>query len=533
MQVSRTLDLKKLPFSRAGSRFLIMEKTGEDCGLYVSISSSSVSMFGGSGDPHEVLKIELMKDGADVPYTVIPTPYGVELNNEFGYVRFAIDKYNLLIEAHGLQVHFSAKKGGAFLCDSIKMTVDGALIPIKGVKMTFVQTVGTQVLNAPWDTNIRGSSNPDLYLYPDDTGTIKCAIVDQSTSEEEYFPDISVDKCIEETEKDFEKFYAGLKLLPAVFGDSFEYAYAIWTGLQPMPDKNAAYCTNIISPIQYIYHEQAVVSLACKDVDFALAAICNFRPYLLKSGAVAGSNGANGPIYECDIPLLGLAAYNISNEALKAASPELLNKAYDMLAGRAKWWAANRTDANGHYMYAFRSESGHPADICFDAGEPVITPDLSAYMVLLFAALEKFAAAIGNTESAAKWQAKAEEQLAVLKSLWNGSEFIAQTVGGATVKCGLLAKRPVILGALMPSDIASVFCPTPECDDVIEACLLIKGLYDLGHKKYAADAAQKIINDFITKGNANSFAVGDIYDGAYYSAITCAALLYLGTALDI
>ena len=35
----KELDLRKQPFARAGSRFLIMEKPGEDGGLYVSIAS--------------------------------------------------------------------------------------------------------------------------------------------------------------------------------------------------------------------------------------------------------------------------------------------------------------------------------------------------------------------------------------------------------------------------------------------------------------------------------------------------------------
>lgn len=532
MQTDKILDLQTLPFSRAGSRFLMLTTQGEDGGLYISISSASVSMFGGSGDPHEILKVEVMKGGQSLPFDIAATPSCLEVKNSEGYVRFAVDGYFLLVEGHGLTVHFSAKKGGAFLADSIKMTVDGALIPIKGVKMTFSQITGTQELIAPWDSKIRGSANPDLYLYPDEKGIVKFAIIDQTTSEEEYIPGKTVDECAAEAQAEFDAFCAQLLPLPAIETDAaFTLAYALWTGLQPTSEGVQAYCTNKVTPIRFLYHEQAVAALAFAAPEAVLRTICLFRPYQLKSGAVAGSHVTGLPIYEAAVPMLGLAAaHAVELSGFDTVDRSILQKAYDMLSGRANWWIQNRSDGNGNFFYAFRGESGIPSDSCFDAGEPVITPDLSAFMLLLFYALEKMSSQMGDVVTAKKWEAMFQKEQCILSSLWNGDSFHAVTVSGKAIACGTLSSRPFILGKLLPSQIAGSLIDEPECVDEIERCLVAKGLFEAGNKDIAGKMASSAFSKFVDGRSAFCTDRDHITPGANYSPAVCAALIALENA---
>ena len=535
MQTMKELDLRKQPFARAGSRFLIMEKPGEDGGLYVSIASGSLSMFGGSGDPHEVLKIEIMEDGETVPFEYRADPFCLTVKGKKGTVRFAIDGYFLIVEGNGLTVHFSAKKGGAFLSDSIKMTVDGALIPIKGVKMTVIQQTGTQELIAPWDPKLRGSANPDLYLRPDASGNMRCVIVDQTNSEEEYTDELTVDSSAEGARKDFEGFCSRLIRLPERFEElTFTLAYALWSGLQPTMEGVQAYCTNKVTDIGYMYHEQAVAALAFADPVAVLETICLFRTYLLPDGAILGEQRGGRNIYAADVPLLGLAARHAAVlPGIESADRGVVQRAYDILACRADWWIRNRSDGEGRFRYAFRRESGSIDTPCFDTGCAVIAPDLAAYMCLLFSGLAGLAGVIGDAFSERKWQEMAEREIGIVQELWDDRTFTARDAEtGDRLPCGELGLMPAVLGALLPDDIAEELTRSAGCRDLVRTCLIVKGLYEAGRTRAAREAAERIMEYCITSGTALRVKPDTVDPGAYYSPAVCAALLSLGTVLS-
>ena len=534
MQLMKELDLKRQPFGRAGSRFLILEKPGEDSGLYISIAFPSMAMFGGSGDPHEVLKIEVMKNGETVPYEYCSEPFCLTLRSGDGFVRFAIQGYYLFVEGQGLTVHLSGKKGGAFLSDSIKMTVDGALIPIKGVKMTAVQRKGTQKLVAPWDPKMRGSSNPDLYLMPDGSGALSAVIIDQSHSEEEYLEGRSFDDCVSEAREEFEAFYRKIVKLPEDEDRlSQTLAYSLWTGLQPTADGVPAYCTNKVTSIAYLCHEQAVAALAFSDPAAVLETICLLKPYLLPSGAILGEQKAGRNVYVPDIPLLGLAAFRaVTLEGFASVPQDVLQQAFDILACRADWWIENRSDGDGRFRYAYRRESGYVNAPCFDAGEPVITPDLAAYMCLLFSALSRMSSRMGDPVSSARWQKMADRELQIVRELWNGKEFSALTEENGRYPCGDLGIMPAVLGPLLPREMAEVLAENVDRSDLVRTCLVIRGLYEAGVTGMTAETAREIIADCRETGTALRAKTDQIEPGACYSPAACAAVLSLGSMLS-
>ena len=531
MHIMKELDLQKQPFARAGSRFLIFEKPGEDGGLFVSIASASLSMFGGSGDPLEVLKIEIMEEGETVPFEYCADPFCLTVKGKKGTARFAIDGYYMVVEGHGLTVHFSAKKGGAFLSDSIKMTVDGALIPIKGVKMTVIQEKGSQELIAPWDPKLRGSANPDLYLRPDESGDLKSVIIDQSHSEEEYVRELTVDGCAAEAKENYESF--AKKLIPLPQGNEelfFALSYSLWSGLQPTADGVQLYCTNKVCGIAYLAREQAEAALAFSDPTAVLETLCLLRPYLLPDGGILGEQRAGRNIYVSDVPLLGLAAYHaVSLDGAASVARDVLQRAYDMLVCRAEWWIENRSDGNGRFWYAYRRESGSVLAPCFDAGEPVSTPDLAACMCLLFTALSRMARIMEDGVSAEKWQKLAERELQIIRELWNGREFMAVSESGTEYPCGELGEMPAVLGVLLPQDIARAFRTDFERSDLIRTCLLVKGLYGAGVTEPARKTAEEILKNCSSGKAALRQQTDAIEPGANYSPAACASVLSLGS----
>ena len=530
----KELDLKKQPFARAGSRFLIFEKPGEDGGLFISIASASLSMFGGSGDPHEVLKIEIMEDGETVPFEYCADPFCLTVKGKKGIVRFAIDGYYMVVEGHGLTVHFSAKKGGAFLSDSIKMTVDGALIPIKGVKMTVIQLAGSQELIAPWDPKLRGSANPDLYLRPDESGDLKSVIIDQSHSEEEYTRELTVEGCAAEAQKDYEVYSDRLIHLPPGNEELFfTLSYSLWSGLQPTTDGVQLYCTNKVSGIAYLAREQAEAALAFADPTAALETICLMRPYLLPNGGILGEQRSGRNIYVSDVPLLGLAAYHaVSLDGAASVAGDILQRAYDMLVRRAEWWIRERSDGNGGFRYAYRRESGSIQAPCFDADEPVITPDLTACMCLLFTALGRMARIMEDGVSAERWQALAERELQILRELWDGRGFTAISESGKKYPCGEFGLMPAVLGGLFPQDFAGAFSKDFDRSDLVRTCLIVKGLYEAGITGLTREIADEILRSCNSGKSALRQQPDMIEPGANYSPAACAAVLSLGSVLS-
>jgi len=88
---------------------------------------------------------------------------------------------------------------------------------------------------------------------------------------------------------------------------------------------------------------------------------------------------------------------------------EFLDEIYEPIVRWNDWWfAKNDVDGNGLCEYQHPFSSGLDDSPLWDAGMPVEAPDLNTYLCLQQEALSKIAAAIGDTQAAADWEARAE-----------------------------------------------------------------------------------------------------------------------------
>jgi putative isomerase len=86
---------------------------------------------------------------------------------------------------------------------------------------------------------------------------------------------------------------------------------------------------------------------------------------------------------------------------------EFLDEIYEPIVRWNDWWfAKNDVDGNGLCEYQHPFSSGLDDSPLWDAGMPVEAPDLNTYLCLQQEALSKIAAAIGDTEAAAEWEAR-------------------------------------------------------------------------------------------------------------------------------
>jgi putative isomerase len=219
---------------------------------------------------------------------------------------------------------------------------------------------------------------------------------------------------------------------------------------------------------------------------------------------------------------------------------------YPKLAAWANWFDKYRVEdgVDGLPHYEHSDESGMEDGSTFRESNNMVTPDLPAYLVLLYEELGEMAQEIGMEPSVKKaWYDKAAAaQKRLIDKLWNGECFVSHKMDGTEIQkdYGILGYLPVVLGNRLPKDILSKLiaglkkenyilteygfdkeklCARDLCDVACNSVrgyiyqpfnlVLISALYDCGEKEFAQNVARRfcdtMVNHFGLSGTLNSF----------------------------
>lgn len=148
---------------------------------------------------------------------------------------------------------------------------------------------------------------------------------------------------------------------------------------------------------------------------------------------------------------------------------EKLEFLYDGFARWVNWFfLARDDDHDGLPQYDNGDEIGFDDCSPFQFHTTLVTPDLSAYLVLLYDGLAAMANALGKPEAAKDWTGRADAltQL-MLDKLWNGERFVAITNHTHEVVAtdSVIYYLPLVLGKRLPQDVI----------DKMTADLLVEG----------------------------------------------------------
>lgn len=100
--------------------------------------------------------------------------------------------------------------------------------------------------------------------------------------------------------------------------------------------------------------------------------------------------------------------------------PDFLAEVYDPLTRWNAWWMNANRAPDGLCLYQHPFSSGLDDSPLWDAGMPVVSPDLNTYLVLQHDSLAAIAEMLGQTEAAARHRAEAVRLLdAMLAHLWD------------------------------------------------------------------------------------------------------------------
>ncbi len=159
-------------------------------------------------------------------------------------------------------------------------------------------------------------------------------------------------------------------------------------------------------------------ALAYRYVDLKLAAdqfrifIDHQRPDGMLPDAVYDEGIIDHLAYPVDAPVTKppLAAWAAWKVYQTTGDLDFLAEIYAPLVRWNEWWFAHADDdRDGIAQYTHPYSSGADDSPLFDAGMPVESPDLSTYLCLHMEALAQIAEALGETDDAARFRARADE----------------------------------------------------------------------------------------------------------------------------
>ncbi len=141
--------------------------------------------------------------------------------------------------------------------------------------------------------------------------------------------------------------------------------------------------------------------------------------------------------------------------ALKSMLPRLtkqqVRQAYAPLAAWTNWWLTHRRMPGQTLPYYLHgNDSGWDNSTMFDAGAPLVAPDLAAFLALQCEVLAEIA---GKASEQRRWREQSRQLIdALLAELWKGDHFVARRLSdGFEVNCdSLVPLMPVLLGQRLP-----------------------------------------------------------------------------------
>ena len=500
------LDLKQIPFGQGYSRHLLFEETdplgyGFRKGYHLALAHVSVSMFTGLAvRPSGMVRLEPFSDGGPLEVTAEASPSLAVLHTEAGEIRFAIDGQALLMRSEGPGLRMTIALGRGETISSL----DGGYVLNLGTARYIIDIrKGSGDVSVQWDLAALHSTDPVLTLTPED-GILDVIFWDSDPTYAKPACAPDVGAAAEKAAAAFAAFRAGLR------GASERNAYVFWLGLMNCHGEDLL-ISGKIGDVKALTRDQLLSALALKRPADVIGRVCSALRLMTPGGLQPAWVDENSLLPEAAPPLWGFA---LERSGIEGTDPAALEECYGLLKKAVGWWRRERCAADGTFFYAYPHESGWKHAPLLPESHPAVFPNLAGWMMLNFRALARLAGALGLAAEAEDWNALAEGQLAVLRSLWDGERFLCRDLyTGAAVPCtDALGLLPLSLGGALPEDIRRALLARTELPDAspLLACLIALGCPALRSSLLEKDPAR-----------------GRALSGAAYDPTVCALLLAL------
>ncbi|MDR1531615.1 MAG: hypothetical protein LBS62_05425 [Clostridiales bacterium] len=454
---NRHFDLTNIPFSRAGA-FISIYENKEDGALYFThCRSESVAI-----KRPNLMKLSFLDEsGAEQPFTYYSDEARLTVKTPEGTAEFTYDGPQVMrARVTGLTLRFVYEPEmheGADIRAADELEVG---LNFMG-KLLFKGITGKFATTAQWNFREVRPFPFVIDLASQAAGPGEMAIHEYYSSGlafESYRP---FEEAVSETLADFEEFQAAYPPVPEIYAETARRcAWVVWMH-QMGPRGSLADTLLYMHKLLLVrgfgwHHSYAAVSMAW-DARRAWRMLLTFFNFQDERGGipdnVSDMNQENW--VSTKPPLFGYAVcYILDNFDTGALTEKDYRTLYDKLARYRGWWFQHHDHAGtGFPSYYHVDESGYDESSLFNAGLPVQSPDLMAYMAVLDEALSKLAERLGRRDEALRWAAESNRTLEFLiNELWDGEQFRSKVVRtGELYKCGSAAQiQPILLGRRLP-----------------------------------------------------------------------------------
>jgi glycogen debranching enzyme len=410
------IDIEQVPFSDRGSRLLVYKEINKSR-LYLKLAERLMgldpTLEAHVHRPPFIRDLELLGPNGNVlDFHIDTSPALLEMSTDVGKFELAFRDATRL--AFGLPDNSTCGIRFKIQADCYLYTnSNGESCPIRYVShMTNGTIIKEQ--NTPED----GANLVEVLVQSNGNSTLQFHVSDKIINDNE-IPLFSVIRSA--AQKRWQAWFARVPTVAEQYQQT--YAYAWWV-----------MATNLVNPLGYLKFEammptktkyiglwlwdSALHTLAYRHIDPELARnqIRIFLEHQLPDGMVPDVVFDEGIVSEINHPikarvtkppLLAWAALKIHEEA---PSITFLREIYEPLKRWNAWWfEQSKDDLKGLAQYNHPYSSGLDDNPLWDAGMPVVSPDLNTYLYIQMNALEKIARKLGLLSEAVEWAKRSKE----------------------------------------------------------------------------------------------------------------------------
>lgn len=466
-----SFDIAEIPFSRRGAWLDLSRVTG------LHTVAEDIHLVTHTGGMHAVFRVTPEVEGRRVDARVRATPAVLSWTHPTGSVEAVFDETGIRFRGRGLGLSFVAPDeltpftGGYLFVDPL----DGAVTLTSyesGRRYRFTTLAGSPEVVGAERVGISARSVAFA------SGTEWEVLVEEiETSTPPITSVAGFDRVAEVRRAEFRDYCGGLVAGEAAPESALVEAAPVDAAtVQPTAVK-AGYVmwSATVAPAGFVTREAVLMSkhwmdkvwswdhcfnamaLAGSDPDAALDQFLLPFDHQNAAGALPDSITHSEVLYNfVKPPIHGWAFAQLRARASRPFSRGQLEEVHARLSAWTRFWLDYRR-APGHDLpyYQHGNDSGWDNSTTFDRGGVIEAPDLAAFLVLQLRVLIGLSEELG--QSALEWSvAERDLRTALFDQLWTGERFVARSVatGEATSSNSLLNSLPIVLGELLPDDVA-------------------------------------------------------------------------------
>jgi glycogen debranching enzyme len=460
------IDLRGVPFSRNGAylAFSLLasarRRAGADWpeGLYMrSVHGGAVQAQPGG----RLASIEPLLPAGPLGYSAQASPARLDLHTERGRLSFAMPEPWVLRvrgEGVGLRMTFDVTRG-----DMLISGPDGRWrinIPALQVQYLLTPLAGAARVEAGAD----GWLTLDLLPADSANGVCEAALEETNSAWRPRAYEETFEECVRFSEGEFQQWHDQTASVPEPYREARRMAaYVTWSSLvepvghylRPAMLMSKNWMTNVWA-WDHCFNAMALVY---RKPIAAWDQLMNLFDQQDELGGLPDYVNDREMLWNfCKPPIHGWALGWMMDHTPFVRSDQV-RQIYGPLCRWTEWWLRYRDDdEDGLPQYHHGNDSGWDNATPFEAGVPLESPDLCAFLILQMETLVRLAEILNNTEEAESWQRRSEELLEkMLAHFWQGDHFVAMRSGDHLVGDteSLLLYLPLILGRRLPAGVRS------------------------------------------------------------------------------